>query len=253
MRFLLSDSDPRRFFERRKAKAPPKKQPKAKAVTQKQLKAQMKAQQLAMAAAERAQRKVERAAALEAQRRFKEQQREALKREDKAQREAARAEKKETQKKQRETRKAEDKKDKEDRHAAYFSLPWARAVPPRGMNPVLFVMLPDSLYVLLERFFKALLTDAVDALTGQPIYRYVSHEGGKTMKPEDFRFRGFQVNISAGDGGPLRRVGLVQETIMGALMAIAAILDSAADTRELYVLGHVDRRERRCGGSTMGF
>ena len=114
----------------------------------------------------------------------------------------------------------------------YFSYPWARAEKPSGMNPVLWVMLPESLYTLLGRFLEVLRTGDTDKFTGYPSYRYVSHVG-QTTNPMEFRFHGYQVNIKTKEApnGVHRRVGLVQETIMGALMAIGALLDPRLRTQ----------------------
>lgn len=109
----------------------------------------------------------------------------------------------------------------------YPQLPWARSTDaPRKMLDAVVSDVPQSLWDALKDHIDALRKDALDAF-GQERFANVHLQSGLGKTGQ---FRGYQVQLSLGTG-KLTRIALVQESLLGALLAAAALLDPRLQTQ----------------------
>lgn len=124
---------------------------------------------------------------------------------------------------------------REEDFEAYETFWWKRPDRPHGMlrhpkstkhSPLqlLWVDLPVSLLVLLEPKIQELKRDEMfEPLTQEQLYSYVSMQNSLVKGVR--AFRGWQVQLSI-TGPNSHRIGVAWESKMGALMAVAALIDS---------------------------
>ena len=92
----------------------------------------------------------------------------------------------------------------------------------------------------------SLATGETDVLTGQEMFKYVSHQSGQRNGTGYMQFRGFQVQLSIfGPNKP--RLGIVDDTRVGAVISAAALIDIRLQFKEsvkawlLWIINGDDR------------
>jgi len=94
--------------------------------------------------------------------------------------------------------------------------------------------LPDALRAafapVLQRRTDARTKSDVDVRTGMPLYRHVTLQGG-SARSRGGEHIGWQVQISTNKNRPLTRLGHVEHTEVGAIMAAAAFVDPSLQSQ----------------------
>ena len=147
----------------------------------------------------------------------------------------------------------------------YESLPWKQTPSPTGMltlpsgmekegvkigDLILTNMLPSKIFDVLREhmecpFFKKEDISPMTCSKGI-LHYYYKHVGRNAGSPGTAKFTGWQVQVSPGSGEGLRRLGLVWESKMGALIVCAAQVDKrlmSQTSAHSWILDMVQRGE----------